>query len=178
MSTQSIIILIAVKIMMSNQNKYDELILVLQQYLWFLGQDTLNPDDNLLQQYGFAKHPAVNHGGTSRYTFKWGDRTVELHSFCVGIYGNRQNGFLFVRAHDAAYLYLGNQAPLPGHYLDDLILHPENDGVMERFLPICSEFLEWLEDYEQWIDSTQGKGYRKNCYKMYHRKWCPACRGT
>ena len=96
---------------MLDQQTYDELICGLKQYLWFLGQDTLDPQNNLLEEYGFHKYRTPGHAGTSRYKIKKGERTVELHSFCVGIYGDKKDGFLFVRANDTAYTYLGNEAP-------------------------------------------------------------------
>lgn len=89
---------------MFNQKIYNELLRGLKQQLWFFGQDTSEREDNLFEQYGFYRYRTPGHGGSNRYMIQWGIRTLELHSFCVGIYGNNQDGFIFIRAYEQAYL--------------------------------------------------------------------------
>ncbi|MEM7008737.1 MAG: hypothetical protein AAF462_06320 [Thermodesulfobacteriota bacterium] len=156
---------------MINQKTYKQLIRGLEQQLWFFGQDTAVREDNLFEQYGFSRYRTPGHGGSSRYKITWCDRTVDLHSFCVGIYGDNHDGFLFVRAHDQAYCYLGEKPPLPGRYRSSFLMLPKDKESKGRFYEASCEFLEWIEDYESWIDATYGKGYRLDCYARYHRKW-------
>ncbi len=156
---------------MLNQKTYKQLIRGLEQQLWFFGQDTLNRENNLLERYGFDRHRTPEHDGSSRYQISLGLRTVELHSFCVGIYGNNQDGFLYVRAHNRAYVYLGETPPLPGSYLKELLIFPLGRESKRRFYESSCDFLKWMELYENWIDATYGKRYRLDCYERYHRKW-------
>ena len=156
---------------MLNKKIYKQLIHGLEQQLWFFGQDTLDRENNLLEQYGFNRFRTPGHGGSSRYRIKWGHRIVDLHSFCVGIYGNNRDGFLFVRAHDKAYAYLGQKPPLPGRYRNAFLMLPSDKESKRRFYEASCDFFEWLEHYESWIDTTHGKGYRLDCYARYHRKW-------
>ena len=52
---------------------------------------------------------------------------------------------------------------------------PETKELTNRFHAAASLFLEWLEDYEVWIDKSYGFEYRDLCYKAYHLKWqCPS----
>ncbi len=156
---------------MLNQKIYKQFVRGLEQYLWYLGQDTRDAENNLLEQYGFRKYRTPGHGGSSRYTIKWKSRTIDLHSFCVGIYGNNQEGFLYVRAHDKSYAYLGKKAPLPGRYRKTFLILPSNKESKKRFFTASSVFLKWLEDYENWIETNYGKGYRRRCYRNYPGKW-------
>lgn len=156
---------------MINQKIYKQLMQGLEQYLWFLGQDTKDHKNNLLREYGFRRYRARWHGGSSRYKKGWGSKTVDLHSFCVGIYSRKQDGFLFVRAHEKAYAYLGKKGPLPGRYRKTYLILPSNKENKKRFFDASCDFLEWLEDYEAWIERTYGKGYRIGCYRRYHNKW-------
>lgn len=156
---------------MLNKKIYTQLVRGLEQHLWFLGQDTLDLKHNLLVRYGFRRYRIRGHGGSNRYKMKWRSRTVDLHSFCVGMYSTKHDGFLYVRAHDKAYAYLGKKAPLPGRYRKTFLMLPSNKESKERFFKASCEFLEWLEEYESWVDATCGKSYRRRCYRLYHRKW-------
>lgn len=156
---------------MFNQKIYNELLRGLKQQLWFFGQDTSDRENNLFEQYGFYRYRTPGHGGSNRYKIRWGIRTLELHSFCVGIYGNNQDGFIFIRAYEQAYLYLGKKPPVPGRYRETYLAFPSAGEDKKGFYETSSEFLEWLEHYESWIDDTYGKEYRLDCYEKYHRKW-------
>lgn len=142
----------------------------LEQYLWFLGQDTRDRKCNLLEEYGFHRYRTLFHGGSSRYQIPWGLKTVELHSYCVGIYGGEE-GFIFIRAQDSGFLYLGKLAPVPGRYNKKFLATPSNEESKRRFYSASCEFLQWLEHYESWVEANCGKKYRQDCYGRYHRKW-------
>ena len=156
---------------MFNQKIYNNLIRGLKQQLWFFGQDTADRENNLFEQYGFDRFRTPGHGGSNRYKTQWGQRTLELHSFCVGIYGENQRGFIFIRAYEQAYFYLGEKPPVPGRYRDAYLAFPSDGENKKGFYQTSCEFLKWLEHYESWIDSNFGKEYRLDCYERYHRKW-------
>ena len=154
-----------------NQKIYKQLVRGLEQYIWYLGQDTKDHKNNLLKKYGFRRYRVKWHGGSGRYKKRWGSKIVELHSFCVGMYSKKEDGFLFVRAHDKAYAYCGKKPPMPGRYRKTFLIFPLGKENKLRFYHASCEFLEWLEDYEAWIEKTYGKAYRSSCFKRYHDKW-------
>ena len=53
----------------------------LEQWLWFLGVDTRNPEGNLLVRNGFRKFKPPLTKGSSRYQCKWRGNLIDLHSF-------------------------------------------------------------------------------------------------
>ena len=77
---------------MINQKIYKQLLRGLEQELWYLGQDTLKRESNLLEKYGFHRYRTSGHEGSSRYKLKWRNRTLDFHSLCIGIYGNGEKG--------------------------------------------------------------------------------------
>lgn len=157
---------------------YGYLLRGLEQQLWFLGQDVLHAAGgrkNLLVQHGFEKFKPPFQQGSSRYRTVWKGRTVELHSFCVGIYGAKADGFLYIRAKNLAAVYCGRRPPWPGRYRDALLFQPRWGWIEEeaRFHRAASVFLEWLDDYETWVEREMGADYRAGCYRRYHQEWLP-----
>ena len=145
----------------------------LEQWLWFLGVDTRNPEGNLLVRNGFRKFKPPLTKGSSRYQCKWRGNLIDLHSFFVGIYPERADGFIFIRARNQCFLYTDDQPPCPGDYPEDCIISADTDELTHRFHTAASTFLSWLEEYEQWVDFTCGTNYRTDCYDAYHLKWQP-----
>lgn len=156
-----------------NQKIYKRLIRSLEQRIWYLGQDTIDPENNLLVKYGFERYRTSDHIGSSRYKIKWGSMTVELHSLCLGIYGAEQNGFLYVRSPAGAYVYQNEKPTVPGHYQSEFLIKPLDIQSKWRFHKASCAFLEWLENYENWIDKTLGNDYRWEFYERYKRDWLP-----
>jgi len=148
-----------------NRREQRRLIRCLEQQLWFFGQDVLAPAGNLLVRHGFTKWKPPFAPGSSRYRLAWRDRVIELHSFCVGIYSGGREGFLYVRAHDAAYGYRGGQPPWPDRYRQEWLRPLPH--------PACAEFAEWVMEYEQWVEDFCGPRYRPAVYERYRRKWKP-----
>ena len=156
-----------------NQKIYKRLIRGLEQRIWYLGQDTIEVENNLLVKYGFERYRTSDHIGSSRYKLKWGSMTVELHSLCLGIYGAKQDGFLYVRSPAGAYIYMDNKPTMPGNYQTKFLIQPKDIESKVRFHKASSNFLDWLEDYENWINQTIGSRYRLECYKRYNHDWLP-----
>ncbi|MFT7153667.1 MAG: hypothetical protein ACI9Z7_000725 [Alteromonas macleodii] len=156
-----------------NQKVYKRLIRGLEQRIWYLGIDALQLENNLLVKYGFDRYRTSDHIGSSRYKIKWGSTTVEIHSLCLGIYGNNQDGFLYVRSPAGAYVYTDQTPTVPGNYRTVFLTRPVDVDSKQHFHKASSAFLEWLEDYESWIEETLGKNYRLDCYERYKRDWLP-----
>ena len=147
----------------------------LEQWLWFLGLDVCHPSGNLLVKYGLRKFDSANNKGSSRYQIEQNGDLIDLHSFFVGIYPNSSDGFIFIRARNRCFLYTAKHPPQPGDYGEEYMFTPETKELTNRFHTAAKLFLQWLEDYEAWIDKSYGFKYRDSCFKAYHLKWlCPS----
>ena len=154
-----------------NQKIYKRLIRGLEQRIWYLGQDTLDHENNLLVKFGFERYRTSGHIGSSRYKLKWGSLTIELHSLCLGMYVENEDGFLYVRSPAGSYIYLDQNPTVPGHYQTEFLIDPKTMEDKWRFHKASSIFLEWLEHYECWLDETVGKDYRLACHQLYKHDW-------
>ena len=100
---------------------------------------------------------------------KGAERTlIDLHSF-VGIYPNSSDGFVFIRARNRCFLYTAEYPPQPGDYPEEYMFTPETKELTNRFHSAAKHFLQWLEDYEAWIDNHMASMLRL-CFKAYHLK--------
>ena len=149
----------------------------LEQWLWFLGVDTRTPGDNLLVRNGFLKFKPLFTRGSSRYRRNWRDGLIELHGYCVGAYSKDADSFIFIRRDSRCFLYTAPRPPWPGRYRQRCLVTPESEAEFSRFHAAATRFLEWLEDYERWVDQTYGPRYREACYEAYHLKWQPPAEG-
>ena len=87
---------------LNNLRRESRQVLGIQMSRW--GRDVLHPEGNLLIRFGLQRFREPGQFGSSRYRCHWAGRTVELHSTCVGIYGDESPGIVFLRAHRCAYL--------------------------------------------------------------------------
>ena len=149
----------------------------LEQWLYFLGVDVSYPKNNLLLQNGFIKYKPSGTQGSSRYRRVWRGARIELHSFCVGIYPEHGDGFIFIRARHQCFLYTALHPPSPGIYPENDLIAAENEETIARFHAAAVRFLDWLAAYESWVDLECGPGYRTECYQAYQMKWLSPVRG-
>jgi len=141
----------------------------MQQQLWFWGADTCKQANNLLEAYGFRRFKSLFVGGSSRYRMQWKNHTLELHSFCTGIYGGNKDGFVYIRKWDQGFAYSCNRPPIPNRYRNDCLISTKENA--QRVYEAAARFLEWMEHYENWVDANYGHTYREECFCDYHRKW-------
>lgn len=143
----------------------------MKQQLWFWGVDTCERSNNLLEAYGFRRFKSRFVGGSSRYRMTWKGRAIELHSFCAGIYGGGKDGFVYIRKWDQGFAYTCERPPIPNRYRGDCLVSPKAES--QRVCEAAASFLEWIENYENWVDKNYGHAYREQCFRDYHRKWLP-----
>jgi len=140
----------------------------LGQQMYFWGRDVRHPDGNLLVAAGFSRRPSEGLTGTSCYrlTLPDGD-LVELHGACVGRYrgSGGEEGFLYVRGRQRAFLYTGAEPPVPGRY-PGAMLRFGTAGEMYR---ASCRFLDWWLAYEDWVAAVGGTGYRDDCFRAYRK---------
>lgn len=139
---------------------YHYLMRGLEQQMWFFGQDVRH-GSNLLARYGFLPSRETGLQGSSRYRFVSEVGLLELHSFCVGLYREKQPGFIFVRGRMNAYLHGGKAPPHPGRYLGESLAIPRSEWEWQAFQEAAGSFLGWVLDYERWIDRLAGENYRR-----------------
>ncbi len=149
----------------------------LEQWLWFLGVDASCPKNNLLLRNGSVKFKPAGTQGSSRYRQAWRGNCIELHSFCVGVYPEDADGFIFIRARHQCFLYVAANPPIPGSYPEQDVIPAETEEPIDRFHAAAVRFLDWLAAYETWVDRECGPGYRAQCYQAYHMKWLPPISG-
>lgn len=149
----------------------------LEQWLWFLGLDVLYAKNNLLLKNGFVKYKPPETKGSSLYRRAWKDYLIELHSFCVGAYSEDDDGFIFIRARRQCFLYTSYHPARPGLYSEEDLQLVKDKETSVRFYKAAVRFLDWLIEYERWIDRFCERGYRDKCYKAYHMKWLPPSEG-
>lgn len=141
----------------------------LEQQMWFFGQDVRH-GNNLLARYGFRPEREVGLQGSSLYRFRGEAGLLELHSFCVGLYREEQPGFIFVRGRLNAYLHHGKMPPHPGRYGEELMI-PRSESEWSAFENAAGVFLDWVLEYEAWIDRVAGKNYRLALYPHCPLPW-------
>ena len=148
----------------------------LQQQMFFWGCDARHRSGNLLSGFGLMRIARTKNAseGSSRYRMDWGDGTVELHSFCAGWYPRSGDGVVFIRNREHLYSCTGDEPLTPGAYEDER--HRGTDA--DTMLQTCRPLLEWVAEYEQWIETRTPGDYRRNCWmkllsRMGGRPWLP-----
>ena len=134
---------------LNNLRRESRQVLGIQMSRW--GRDVLHPEGNLLIRFGLQRFRQPGQFGSSRYRCHWAGRTVELHSTCVGIYGDESPGIVFLRAHRCAYLMPGPEPwiPMAGTSREGLRT-PRTPDERWAFFRALSQLLEWVERYEHW----------------------------
>lgn len=149
----------------------------LEQWLWFLGMDVRHQMGNLLLKNGFVKFKPNGTGGSSRYQREWRGGYIDLHSYSVGFCSKEHKGFQYVRARHQCFIYTSSNPPFPGCYPEEFLIAADSDEKMCHLHSAATHFLEWVEEYERWVDSACGSKYREDCYQAYKRKWQPPVTG-
>jgi hypothetical protein len=143
----------------------------LEQQMWFWGQDARH-GDNLLVRYGF-EHFRSSAQGSSRYRLAWRGATIELHSFCAGLYRPGTPGFLFIRGRNEAFRYEGAEPPDPECFCRAPLAIPEHTNARDPFFAALGLFLDWAEHYEVWLEALVGPRYRAGLFPYCPLPWLP-----
>lgn len=144
---------------------------LIEDELYYWGCDTKDHTNNLLVRFGLEKFPHPRREGSSIYELRrsQGARLM-LHSFCAAVSRREAGTLLFIRAENGFFYSVWHHPPLPGEYgplyLNDAV--NENECVHCRAL--LAELLQFMRDYESWIESMFGAGYRRECRNGAVRK--------
>lgn len=143
----------------------------MEQQMWMLGQDARH-GGNLLLRHGFERF-RTSRQGSSRYRLPWRGATVELHSFCAGLYRADAPGFIYIRGKYNAFRYDGTEPPNPESFCHAPLAIPEHTQLSDPFFAAVALYLDWAEEYEAWIEKLVGPGYRTNLFPHCPLPWLP-----
>lgn len=148
----------------------------LQQQMFFWGCDAGHRDGNLLVRFGLTRIARRESGGegSSRYRMDWRDGTVELHSFCAGWYPRFGDGVVFIRSRERLFSFSGAEPLTPGFYEEER----QRASTADAMLHNCRPLVEWVAEYEFWVQTNTAKDYRHKCWmRLLSRKggkpWLP-----
>lgn len=140
---------------------------LLEQQMFFWGQDVKHPDGNLLCRYGFERRESKGLKGTSCYRKACaGEAFIELHGACAGrFYDARksQGNFLYIRNQKRCFLYAMDEPPAPGTY-ESRALHR---GPVRTLHEESLHFVDWWLQYEAWIAAETAPSWRRENYRTF-----------
>ncbi len=152
--------------------------LLMHHQCWFFGRDILHPEGNLLIQYGFERLGAKNpKNGTNRYRLVVKDSfEVDLWGFGM-FYGRANIGGVFIKRYDFRPRFfkgdrLGSQIFKCEHLPLNCLPRNEFEAAMSKTLTIAA--IDWILGYEQWIEQTCGKIWRRQCLSEWPNSSFPA----
>ena len=143
----------------------------MDQQMWFFGQDARH-GGNLLLRHGFESF-RTGKQGSSRYRLAWRGATIEMHSFCAGLYRADAPGFLYIRGKGNAYRYDGSAPPDPECFCHAPLAIPAHTDARDPFFAALSLFTQWLGEYESWIEKLTGSAYRARLFPHCPVPWLP-----
>jgi hypothetical protein len=130
---------------------------LLHAQCWAWGRDVRHAEGNLLLRYGFERlRHSEEVSGSSQYTTRWEGLTVRLWGF--GIYIGREQGIYMNR-----FEFQPRTAVLADAWAPEQL----SPGARSHDIALLLAFLRWVCSYEQWIDQTQGRAYRKSVLAQF-----------
>lgn len=134
------------------------------QQMYFLGKDVIHPQGNLLQEYGFIKTPSQGLKGTSCYTLKTKDFTIELYGSCAAYY-SKSSRVVFIRKRGRFYHWLPDHKLIAGQWSQDDLRQGDAEELHQALIPL----LQWWLDYEAWISEKFPSTYRGYCFSEWQK---------
>jgi len=152
----------------------------LHHQCWFFGRDIWHPQGNLLMRYGFERCGVdENQTGSNCYRLR-NEKAVEINLWGFGVfYGHASLGGIFIKRYDfRPHLLKVGKLNLPifkSEQLPPSRLPREAVQIKTaRYLTI--EFVNWILRYEDWIEKTCGKSWRRKCLREWNKSAFPARR--
>ncbi len=145
--------------------------LMMHHQCWFFGRDIFHPDGNLLIRYGFERLKAPNRKvGTNRYRIA-NEGAYEMNLWGFGMfYGARNTGGVFIRRYDFTPR-LSDRGSLDSRVFRSEQLPanrlPSTNAEIGQALRLTREAIDWIIDYENWVESECGKTWRGRCLREW-----------
>lgn len=138
---------------------------------WFFGRDILHADENLLIRYGFERYgvPEDEKGGNAYRLSQSEQREIVLWGFGL-FFGEKPCGGVFIRRYGFSpnFLTVGN-LKLPIYKSEQLPLSQKPPSISEQktVSRLTCAAIDWITEYEIWIEETCGKHWRKDCLQEW-----------
>jgi hypothetical protein len=140
---------------------------VLHHQLWFFGKDIWHKDGNLLIRYGFERIGVPDgKDGTNNYRLIINElQEIVLFGFGVFWGDKRFGGIILYRynCHPKMLKYSTLELPIWQSELLPFCFQPKIETDLNAAKSMFSDFCRWVLQYENRIDETCGKQWRKNC---------------
>ncbi|MEM9411324.1 MAG: hypothetical protein AAGA30_09440 [Planctomycetota bacterium] len=145
---------------------------LLSQQLWCWGKDITHDDGNLLLRYGFERHRDTGEDPRSTcYRLDINDMHVALWGFGM-FFGRRELGGLFLGRFEFCPEWSSTESiSVPIHWPDDLpaLERPQGAKQWRHARKLWASMLEWIADYERWVEETAGIEFRDQCVASWLR---------
>lgn len=96
-----------------------------------------------------------------------------MHSYCAGLYREGGAGFCYIRGRSNAYLFGASEPPDPECFCHAPLTVPYTPEEQTQFNAAAVLFLEWVEDYERWLEALVGVSYRDALHPHAPMPWLP-----
>jgi hypothetical protein len=140
---------------------------LLHHQCWCWGRDIWHPQGNLLIRHGFERF-GVPEGkeGSNFYRLRIDEaREITLWGFGV-LYSNAEKEGIFIKRYEFyPMLFETAKIDLPVFKGDQLPIRrlPKSDEEINFAARLNAELIEWILEYESWIEKTCGKSWRVKC---------------
>lgn len=151
---------------------------LLHHQCWFFGRDIWHPQGNLLVRCGFERCGASEgHAGSNCYRLRR-EEPFEINLWGFGIFfGDASLGGIFIKRYDFRPRLLGigklNAPVFKSEHLPPS-RRPREDYEMKTARHLTGDFIRWVLRYEDWIEKTCGKSWRRKCLREWDKAAFPA----
>lgn len=153
---------------------------LLHHQCWFFGRDIWHESGNLLIRRGFERCAvSENQTGSNCYRLRR-EEPFEINLWGWGIFfGNQSLGGIFIKRFDFRPRFFADgklNAPvfkceqLPPNRL------PRKDFEIKATQHLTVDFIRWIVRYEEWIEATCGKSWRRKNLREWDKSVFPARR--
>lgn len=153
----------------------------LEQQMWFLGCDcAAGGEHNLLVEYGFRKFRDPGQSGrSSRYQLHRADASVvDLHGFHAAVLAPGAGAFVYLRGRQQSYATDDVGLFDPGAWTPQRMSSFPRPEAARSTLSAGLAFLQWLLDYEAWVEGKMGPRFRQHCHRRAPLPWLPPARAN
>jgi len=154
--------------------------LLLHHQCWFFGRDIWHAGGNLLTRYGFERCGVSDDKAGSNCYRLCCKEPFEINLWGWGIFfGNQSLGGIFIKRYDFRPRFFENgklntpvfkSEHLPPNRL------PRKDFEIKTARHLTVDFIRWIVRYEEWVEKTCGKSWRRKNLRDWDKSAFPARR--
>ena len=141
--------------------------------MWCWGRDIVRKPGNALLEYGFTRErPQEGIMGSSRYTLNFGEG-CRIVLWGWGIVHHTGDEGIFLRRHGFDPKLTESRAVLLERWSPEYIPGLRSPVSIEECgtaISLLIKLLEWMGEYEAWIQERYGVDYRKDCIEARKKR--------